>query len=176
MYRILVIDDQDFKLDDICNQFNKDVVSLDTAINLLSSQQRLGTTEYDLILLDMTIKDNLSSNEFVGIDVLNYLEEIGSITPIILVTQFYNFKDSSASKGKNGFHLVNPYYKIESEYNFSSNMDIHYLPNMHEYLCQNFANYYGCILYVQNDSMWTESLKEMLKNLGGITYENFIIG
>jgi len=173
--KVLVIDDQEFKMEDIVSQLNKKKIMVDSACNLYSSKQQIDNNSYDLILLDMTITDALSINEFVGIDVLSYLEETGSKAPVIMVTQFYNFRDFSASEQNNGFCLINNRFNKDIEYEFSTNIDIHFLPNLHEYLCQNFKNYFGCTLYVQNDPMWIDNLKEMLFKLGGKQYEDFII-
>lgn len=176
LIKILVIDDQKFKLEDIKKQFNPELVIGDAATNIHIAKSKISSTSYDLILLDMTIKDSLSYNEFVGIDILTYLEDINAQIPVVVVTQFYNFKDISESSSKSGYYKINKYYKNrKEEYDFSPSNDIHYLPHLHEYLSQNFCDYYGCILYIQNNTIWVDSLKKVLYQLGGSKYENVII-
>lgn len=174
MIRVLVIDDQKFKQDDIKKQFNLDSVTTDFAEEVRSSKAKISSTSYDLILLDMTIKNPLSPNEFAGMDILSYLEEIDVQTPVIVITQFYNFNDISESNGNSGYYKINEFYKNEPEYDFSPDKDIHHLPYMHEYLSQNFCNYFGCVLYMQNDTVWVDNLRKVLHQLGGTKYENII--
>lgn len=174
MIKILIIDDQEFKLKDIRKQLDVNQVTIDFATEILSSQRKLSSTLYDLILLDMTIKDSWSPNEFAGMDMLSFLEEINVSTPVIVITQFYNFNDISESTGNSGYYKVNKYYKRDIEYSFSADEDIHYLPNMHEYLSQNFINYFGCVLYIQNDTHWVKNFKKVLKQLGGNKYESIV--
>lgn len=176
MHNILIVDDQQYKLDDIRNQLNAERVIVDSVTTLFSAKSIVNIQQYDLILLDITLKNSISKNEFVGIDVLAHLQENEINTPVIAITQFYNFNDYSLSKDKAGFYLINEHYCKEFEYNLSPSLDVHILPNLHEYLSQNFINYYGCVLYLQNDTVWINCLKKMLFKLGGEKYENFIIG
>ena len=142
MHKILVIDDQQYKLEDICNQINAEQVIIDSATNLFSAKNKINSEQYDLILLDIALKNSISRNEFVGLDVLTHIEEKEIDTPVIAITQFYNFNDYSLSKDKVGFYLINEYYYKEFEYTLSSSLDVHILPNLHEYLSQNYKNYY----------------------------------
>lgn len=176
LYKILVIDDQPYKLDDICNQINTEYATIDSATNLFFAKMKINSQRYDLVLLDIALKHSLSRNEFIGVDILAHLEEKDIQTPVIAITQFYNFNDFSLSKNKNGFYLINENYSKTVEYTLSTNLDVHILPNLHEYLSQNYKNYYGCVLYLQNDTVWINCLKKMLLKLGGETYENFIVG
>lgn len=176
MYNILIIDDQDFKIKDIVSKLNKKIIKYDFAMDLLNAKEKIKEKKYDVIFLDMTLSDGISNNEFVGIDVLNHLDYLEIDTPVIVVTQFYNFNDLSCSAEKADFFLENERYNQELNYDFSSNSDIHELPNLHLYLSENFENYFGCVLYIQNNPIWVKGLKSMLYKLGGKEYENIVIG
>ena len=176
LYNILIIDDQEFKLKEIDNVINKECSICDYAMDLLTAKKKIKQNKYEFVLLDMTISDGISNNEFVGIDILNYLDTFEIATPVIVITQFYDFNDLTKSADKNGFYLDNKKYNKELTYNFSTQIDIHELPHLHLYLSENYRNYLGCVLYIQNNSLWSKSLKTLLAKLGGEGYENIIIG
>lgn len=176
MFNVLIIDDQEFKLNDITSIINPENSTCDTVLDLFGAKRNLSNSYYDLILLDMTIKTLMTKNEFVGIEVLRFLdaEEINS--PVIVLTQFYNFKDLRCSDGKQGMFLENKWYNREVDDYTTSCGDIHELPHLHDYLSKNFSNYAGCVLYTQNDQSWVESLKKLLLKIRGGQYESIIIG
>lgn len=176
MFNVLIIDDQEFKLKDITSKINTEVSTCTTAIDLLGAKRHLSSREYDLILLDMTIKTLMTKNEFVGIEILRFMDEEEIFCPVIVLTQFYNFKDLQCSDGKQGMFLVNEWYNKEVDDYTPSWGDIHELPNLHDYLSKNFSNYVGCVLYTQSDQSWVESLKKMLLKIRGEKYEGIIVG
>lgn len=174
MYSVLVIDDQDYKIQDIKKQLNDDCVNCDSAMESYEARDKIEENQYDLILLDMTMNGLWSDKDFAGIEILNFLEELDVTIPVIVVTQFFNFKDCIINKEQKGFFKINTFFGNEPSYNISKDLDVYQLPNLHEYLSQNYKNYYGCVLYIQNDMVWIDNLQEMLFELGGKQYENFI--
>lgn len=176
MINVLIIDDQEFKLNDIASRLNPKISTCSATQDLLSAKRSLSNEKFNLILLDMTIKTLMTKNEFVGIEVLRFMDDEGIDIPVVVLTQFYNFKDLRLSDGKQGMFLENEWYGRDVDDYTPPCGDIHELPYLHDYLSKNFSNYVGCVLYTQNDQSWVENLKKMLLKKGGIQYESIIIG
>ena len=176
LFSLLIIDDQDYKKDDIINCINKSIVEIDHSYDTFVSKKLLKSKSYNLIILDISLNENVYlSNDFSGIDILDYLDEEKIDTPVIVLSQFYNFNDLSQSSNKRGLYFQNDYFKKEHKYECPSDIDMHLLPNLHTYLSQNYFNYFGCILYIIDDKTWINSLSKMMYKIGGVDYENIII-
>lgn len=175
MFNILIIDDQEFKIRDIKKQINSEKAKVEWSSDLFESKQLIKQNSYNIIILDITIREGLSKNEFKGLDILDFMEDEEINSAVIVLTQFFNFNDLSLSMKQRGYSIKNDFYHQEIEYNCPTDIDLHYLPNLHIFLSQNYENYFGSILYVQNDIIWVECLKKMLFELGGIDYESIII-
>lgn len=176
LFNILIIDDQKFKLLDIMEHVDNKKVIVDYASDVYSSIELIKAKRYNLIFLDITLRENGSKNEFKGIDILDFLDNEEIDSPVIILTQFFNFNDLSMSVNQRGYYEKNHYFQDEVEYNFSTDLDLHYLPNLHMFLSQNYyLNYFGCILYIQNDIIWVDCLKKLMSELGGKKYESIVI-
>lgn len=174
MFNVLIIDDQAFKMNDIKNHISKSKAKTTCSSDSFTAKKLLKILHYDLIVLDITLRESFSKNDFVGIDILDYLDDEEIESPVIALTQFYDFNDLSKSSNEKGFHMQNAYYKKQPDYNIPDDLDLHELPNLHKFLSQNYINYFGCILYIQNDIVWVECLKKMMYKLGGNEYESII--
>lgn len=179
MKKVLIVDDQEFKLDDIKNIFDSTKVYCDLCSDFFEGQEMAVNNDYDLIILDMSILEEYTRNEFAGLNILQNMDLYGIETPVVLFTQFFNFSnlnDLRESYDKNGYYRINEFYKKDHIYDYDSQRDIHLLPNMHDYLSQHYLNYLGCVLYVQNSFLWIENLKTILKYLGGNFDDCIIVG
>lgn len=174
MYNVLIIDDQAFKMNDIKNHISGSNARITCSSDSFTAKTFLKQSHYDLVILDITLRENYSKNDFVGIDILDYIDDEEIESPVIALTQFYNFNDLSLSTNEKGFYMQNIFYKKQPNYNLPDNLNLHELPNLHKYLSQNYINYFGCILYIQNDIIWVECLKKMMYKLGGKKFESII--
>lgn len=180
MFNVLIVDDQKFKIEDIKNYINPQKAQIDTAMDLFSAKKKILEQDYDLIILDIVLRETSSRNDFESTGILTMLDFEEKKTPVIALTQYLDFNSYNSGKDNqdNLYSAKNIYYGQDLlEYTFPSNKDITYLPNLHEYYSQNYnMNYLGCVLYVQNDPKWIKNFKKILLDLKGKEYESIIIG
>lgn len=180
MFKILIVDDQKFKIDDIKNYINPQKAQSDTAMDLFSAKKKIIEQDYDLIILDIVLRESSSRNDFESTGILSMLEFEGKSTPVIALTQYLDFSNFNSDyiNQDNLYSAKNIYYgKPLLEYTFPADKDITFLPYLHDYYSQNYnMNYLGCVLYVQNDPQWIQNFKKILLDLKGEEYESIIIG
>lgn len=177
MVNALIIDDQDYKIEDISSLFDKKKILLDSVKTFFDAKKFLLKKSYDFILLDMAISDQRSSYMLGGIDILTYMRSFNIQIPVIIITQYYDFsRPLDEIKNNSNFSEKNLNFNSNVEIEPQVKYDMSDLMGIHKFLSNTFYWYYGCILYDQNNNDWKFNLKEMLLELGGEKYEGIIIG
>ena len=145
MKKILIIDDDIYKIENIKNLLYKIDDSYDVKIKkaLNPGLKRLLEDQFDLILLDMSmpvfdLSETKNFDHFGGVTFLKEMKRKRILTPTIIVTQYEIFGEGSTRKT-------------------SSSIDLD---------CkEQFPNYKGLILYSSTDNSWKES---MVKSIGEV--------
>lgn len=164
MKKILIIDDQNSKYEDIKRCFNMETVEVDWFRNHYDVDETIENKNYDLVILDVCIEDHISKNSFIGITVLNELFSYVPSTPVIVLTQYMDFDFSKPQSKKiiNNYYQFNNNYANEFIYDFDSSKKITRLSTLHDYLSNNFNNYLGCVLYRKNHTSWINNLNKLI--------------
>ena len=145
MMKILIVDDDNFKRENITNLLTRVSIDCDVSIEkaLNPGLRRLFNDNFDIILLDMSLPTfDLAETEnfdpFGGLAFLQEMKRRNIDTFTIIITQYEIFGEGSTQ------HTLNT---IDEK-------------------CKNeFQNYVGLILYSSSDSAWKEKLVKMLGGL-----------
>lgn len=148
--RILVIEDDEDKLEDLVNllatQFS--LTDVHTARSLHSGLEAALGDGADLILLDMTMRnfdrtitdDGGRPHPFAGREILRQMRRNSIDTPVIVVTHFHRFGDES---------------------------DPTTLDELKEELADKFGNYVGTVQYRGDVEEWRGVLTGMIRKVQG---------
>lgn len=145
MKKILIIDDDNFKKENIVNLLNKlnKKYELIVATALNPGLCKLSEDKYDLVLLDMSLPvfdlsepDNFES--YGGLIFLKEMKRKRINTPTIIITQYEIFGEGSKQLTSDAI----------------------------DELCKkDFQNYLGLIIYSSSKSEWKEKLVKMLGDI-----------
>ena len=142
MKKILLVDDDDYKISNIKSFLEKQMqsnITIEKALN--PGLKRLVKETFDLVLLDMSmptfnISETNNFNSYGGLEFLKEMIRRKDKTPVIIVTQYAIFGEGLSKKTLEA---------IDEE-------------------CKNlFDNYKGIVLYSSTEDSWKEKL---LKAIG----------
>ncbi len=137
MKRILLVDDDDYKIANIkafLKETNEYEISVEKALN--PGLRRLLRENFDLILLDMSmptfkITESKNFNSFGGVEFLKEMKRKKNTTPVIIITQYEIFGEGMSRKTAE---------TIDQE-------------------CRDaFCNYKGIVIYSSTKNTWKEKL------------------
>lgn len=145
--KILIVDDYEEKLNEIERFLFSDFKDIKVSKNrsYQSGLKNILTTNYDLILLDMSMPTyDISKGEkggqkkpFAGKEILRQMERKKIITPVIIITQFKTFGETPNSLT---------------------------LEELNKQLSL-FSNYMDTVFYVYGNVMWKKDLKSLINEL-----------
>lgn len=147
--RLLLIEDDEYKADQICSFLNNEGYKVDIRRAFQSGMRAILSNQYNLLLLDMSIPtfDSVDINganrhrPFGGKDVLQELQRLERFLPVIVVTQ----------------------YKV-----FDEGRDNITLQALDESLINEFKEIYRGMVHFDASSMdWSTRLKGLLEEIGG---------
>jgi CheY-like chemotaxis protein len=152
MLNVLIIEDDSFKYDNISeflkSQFNK--IHIDKATNLYDAMQNISKTNYELILVDMSIPSHpITPGSGSPINLLD-----GGIEIIVQLKLRNEFADCI---------IVTQYPEVESCGESYPIKDVK--KALHDFLDIKII---GCIQYMDGSNEWKFEIREMLRQ-----YENF---
>lgn len=167
MKALVINDEQDIAKEIIdCLKIYKFVC--DQADNEEDAKRIVKSRIYDLIVLDMTIPltkwKSSKLNSFGGIRILDTMKVNKIYTPVIVVTQFWDFVSLERRlDDRTVWYYSNPNWGKESFKAFFQSNDIQYLDRLHEFMSGRFMNYVGSVYYSKMNTVWTDSLGKMIK-------------
>ncbi len=145
MKKILIVDDDDFKINNIKEVINELEVYYNVTIekSLNCGLRRIRNETFDIILLDMSmptfsITDSQNFDSYGGKTFLKEMKRKKIEIPVIVITQYDIFGEGSSQKTAE---------KLDKDFK------------------ESFSNYVGMVKYssIQND--WKLSLKQEFENL-----------
>lgn len=144
MTKILIVDDDDFKINNIkevLNEINSDYV-IDVEKSLNYGLRRMREEKFDIVLLDMSmptfsIKDSKNFDSYGGKSFLKEMRRKKIGIPVIVITQYDLFGEGASQKTAD---------------------------DLHEEFKKSFSNYKGMVKYSSIQNEWKISLKESLIN------------
>ena len=145
MIKILIVDDDDFKINNIKEVLNEvnSHYNINTEKSLNSGLRRIRNETFDIILLDMSmptfsITDSKNFDSYGGKTFLREMNRKKIKTPVIVITQYDIFGEGNSQKTAE---------------------------NLDEEFRKSFSNYKGMVKYssIQND--WITNLKQSLTDL-----------
>lgn len=145
MTKILIVDDDDFKINnikDVLNEVNANYI-IDVEKSLNYGLRRIREETFDIILLDMSmptfnIKDSKDFDSYGGKSFLQEMNRKKVGIPVVVITQYDLFGEGSSQKTAD---------------------------NLDEEFKKSFSNYKGMVKYSSIQNEWKTSLKESLINL-----------
>ena len=145
MTKILIVDDDDFKINnikDVLNEVNANYI-IDVEKSLNYGLRRIRKETIDIILLDMSmptfnIKDSKDFDSYGGKSFLQEMNRKKVGIPVVVITQYDLFGEGSSQKTAD---------------------------NLDEEFKKSFSNYKGMVKYSSIQNEWKTSLKESLINL-----------
>ena len=145
MTKILIVDDDDFKINNIkdaLNEVNANYI-IDVEKSLNYGLRRIRKETFDIILLDMSmptfnIKDSKDFDSYGGKSFLQEMNRKKVGIPVVVITQYDLFGEGSSQKTAD---------------------------NLDEEFKKSFSNYKGMVKYSSIQNEWKTSLKESLINL-----------
>lgn len=145
MTKILIVDDDDFKINnikDVLNEVNANYI-IDVEKSLNYGLRRIRKETFDIILLDMSmptfnIKDSKDFDSYGGKSFLQEMNRKKVGIPVVVITQYDLFGEGSSQKTAD---------------------------NLDEEFKKSFSNYKGMVKYSSIQNEWKTSLKESLINL-----------
>ena len=143
--KVLIVDDDDYKIKnikDLIHNINRNIeISTEKALN--SGLRKIRKTEYDVIILDMSLpffnsSESSNFNPFGGISFLREMRRKKIMTPVIIVTQYEIFGEGEFRKTSS---IIDKECKID------------------------FKNYKGIIIYSSVNNVWKEQLVKMMGDI-----------
>ncbi|MFA9394111.1 MAG: response regulator [Halodesulfovibrio sp.] len=145
--RVLIIEDDGNKLRQIEDYLNKleSKFSITHEMSYQSGLKNLATTNYDLILLDMSLPTfDTSPDEtggpfltYAGIDILREIDELGIDCSVIIITQYESFEE-----GSDAITLDQLCLSLEEEFK---------------------GNYIGAVYYRASETNWKQDLLKLIE-------------
>lgn len=146
---------------------------IETAKTYFSARNKiLSSKKYDLIILDMFLpdaKDDNKLNGLAGKDLVFDVMNEGINVPILVVTQYTEYTNSSANNKREFASipkaLENKTYGKPINDNKKGNYDCTYYEGLHQYLSSEVPMYLGIVFYSNYIETWQNSLKYFMKKV-----------
>lgn len=141
MKKILLVDDDDYKISNIKSFVEKQIqcdISVEKALN--PGLKKLVKETFDLVLLDMSmptfnISETNNFNSYGGLEFLKEMLRRKDKTPVVIVTQYAIFGEGQSKKT---------------------------LEAIGEECKKSFENYKGIVLYSSTEESWKEKLLKII--------------
>jgi DNA-binding NtrC family response regulator len=109
--KILVIDDNNIFCNAIKNHLSQKEYDVKICISYAEFQDKIDIREFDLILLDLRLKDAK------GLDILQYISEINPNQKVIIVSSYLDNENISQAKELGAYKCINKNSNLFNELN-----------------------------------------------------------
>lgn len=178
--KILIVEDNHRKSQIIKNyavqQFHAVVVC---AIDEQGARSQLEGDEcFDLVWLDMSLPDMAVKGDidaYGGLNVLSLMEYGNILSPAIVITGYWDFKNLLSREVEELFYAKNELFRRAIDYNAIETVEnFDYLDQMHRLMSYTYPNvYFGSIEFNFYNETWKKTLNDYMEDLKRDGYLSF---